>query len=222
MTEITEVIAATDDDGFARDDFYSGMASGTGFTSTHTDMKQGYSDDGFGTVSHFYSFLHFTGIAIPNAATITAAKIQLQYGGFESSSVGETFAISAEDVDSSSVPTTASDVIDATYTTANATWTVASMSSSTWYDSPELKTVIQEVVDRGGWASDGNITMIMHNNSEGDWYVRWWSRNKGVSYAPKLVLTYSTGSSDSGSDDVFESVIESARPSSFTPINSIN
>ena len=190
MPTITEVIVNTDADGFARDDFMYDSPSGTGFTSTHTDMKQGYTDGGMMDISHFYSFLHFTTVAIPVGATVTAAKIQMQYNGQESGSVGETFAISAEDVDSSSAPTTAAAVIDATLTTANATWTVASMTTSTWYDSPDLTTVIQEIVDRTGWASDNNITMIMHSNSVGDWYVRWWSRNKGETYAPKLVVTY--------------------------------
>ena len=203
MPTITEVIVDADADGFARDDFYFETPAGTGFTSTHTDMKQGYTDDDFGQTSHFYSFLHFTTVAIPVGATITAAKIQMQHNGEESSSVGETFAISAEDVDSSSAPTTASDVIDATLTTASGTWTVASMSASTWYDSPELKTVIQEIVDRSGWASDNNITMIMHSNSVGDWYVRWWSRNKGTSYAPKLVVTYTEPDTTAPTADSF-------------------
>ena len=191
-TEITELIVATNDDGFARDDFMYGYPAGTGFTATHTDLKQGYVDDTMGDVKHFYTFLHFTTVTIPVGATITEAKIQLQYGGNEYNSVGETFSISAEDVDDASQPTTAGNVIDATYTTANATWTVASMVSSTWYDSPEIKTVIQEIVDRAGWASDNNINMIFHNNSAADWYVRWWSRNQGASYAPKLIIEYST------------------------------
>lgn len=221
MTVITEVIAATSDDGFARDDFYVGTPAGNAFSDSYEHLKQGNADDGM-LQQLFYTFLHFTTVPIPAGATITEAKVQVQYGGFESDSVGETFDISAEDVDSSSAPTTASEVIDATLTTANATWTVASMVAGTWYDSPDLKTVIQEIVDREGWASDNNITIIFHNNSVGDWMVRWWSRNQGATYAPKLVITYSTGSSGSDSDTVFGSVISSARPSSFTPINSIN
>lgn len=196
MTDITETIAATANDGFARQDWTYGMESGSVFTTTSPYVvKQGYSDDSYGTVKHFHSFLHFTTIAIPNGATISAAKIQMEYGGFESNSVGESFDISAEDVDDASAPTTVSEVFDATLTTANATWTVASMSSGTWYDSPELKTVIQEIVDRSGWASNNNITIMLHNNSAGDWYVRWKSRTTGASYAPKLIITYSTGSS---------------------------
>ena len=127
MTTITEVIAATADDGFIREEFMYGTPSSSAFTSTNNEMKVGYDIDGMGMLErYFWSFLRFTTINIPQGATITSAKIQMKYSGYESNSVGESVSISAEDVDDASAPTNASDVINATLTSASVSWSIPS------------------------------------------------------------------------------------------------
>lgn len=192
LTEITEVIAASSDDGFIREEFYYGSPSTTAFTSTNVEMKVGHEDDGMGLVKYFWSFLRFTTIDIPQGSTIASAKIQMKYSGFQINSVGETIKISAEDVDDATAPTNTSDVINATLTTANATWTIPSMTTNTYYDSQDITGVIQEIVDRAGWTANNDINIILHDASTSDdWYARWWSHNKGAVHAPKLIINYS-------------------------------
>lgn len=192
LTEITEVIAASSDDGFIREEFYYGSPSTTAFTSTNDEMKVGHEDNDMGLVKYFWSFLRFTTIDIPQGSTIASAKIQMKYSGFQSNSVGETIKISAEDVDDATAPTNTSDVINATLTTANATWTIPSMTTNTYYDSEDITDVIQEIVDRAGWTANNDINIILHDAStSADWYARWWSHNKGAVHAPKLVINYS-------------------------------
>ena len=194
-TEITEVIAASADDGFVRQEFMYGSPSSTAFTSTNDEMKVGYDDDGFGLTRYFWSFLRFTTINIPQGENILSAKLQMKYSGFQSNSVGETIKISAEDVDDASAPTNASDVIDATLTANNSTWTIPTMTSGTYYDSADITDVIQEIVNRAGWVANNDMNIILHDAStNADWYARWWSRNKGEVHAPKLVVEYSTSS----------------------------
>jgi phosphoribosylformylglycinamidine (FGAM) synthase PurS component len=147
LTEITEVIAASSDDGFIREEFYYGSPSTTAFTSTNDEMKVGHEDNDMGLVKYFWSFLRFTTIDIPQGSTIASAKIQMKYSGFQSNSVGETIKISAEDVDDATAPTNTSAVINATLTTANSTWTIPSMTTNTYYDSQDITGVIQEIVD---------------------------------------------------------------------------
>lgn len=195
MTTITEVIAATSDDGFVREEHYYGSFSSSAFTSTNNEMKVGYEDDGMGLEKYFWSFLRFTTIDIEQGTTIASAKIQMKYSGFESSSSGKSISISAEDVDDASAPSNGSDVIDATLTSASVSWTIPSMSSGTYYDSSDITTVIQEIVNRSGWSANNDINIILHNSStSANWYARWWSLNKGASHVPKLVITYSTSS----------------------------
>ena len=195
MTTITEVIAASSDDGFVREEHYYGSFSSSAFTSTNDEMKVGYEDDSMGLEKYFWSFLRFTTIDIAQGATISSAKIQMKYSGFESNSVGESVSISAEDVDDASAPTSGSEVIDATLTSASVSWTIPSMSSGTYYDSSDITTVIQEIVNRPSWAANNDINIILHNSSTGgNWYARWWSHNKGAAHASKLVVEYSTSS----------------------------
>ena len=192
LTEITEVIAASSDDGFIREEFYYGSPSTTAFTSTNDEMKVGHEDNDMGLVKYFWSFLRFTTIDIPQGSTIASAKIQMKYSGFQSNSVGETIKISAEDVDDATAPTNTSDVINATLTTANSTWTIPSMTTNTYYDSQDITGVIQEIVNRSGWTANNDINIILHDAStSADWYARWWSHNKGAAHAPKLVINYS-------------------------------
>jgi phosphoribosylformylglycinamidine (FGAM) synthase PurS component len=192
LTEITEVIAASSDDGFIREEFYYGSPSTTAFTSTNDEMKVGHEDNDMGLVKYFWSFLRFTTIDIPQGSTIASAKIQMKYSGFQSNSVGETIKISAEDVDDATAPTNTSAVINATLTTANSTWTIPSMTTNTYYDSQDITGVIQEIVDRAGWTANNDINIILHDAStSADWYARWWSHNKGAVHAPKLVINYS-------------------------------
>jgi phosphoribosylformylglycinamidine (FGAM) synthase PurS component len=196
MTTINEVIAATADDGFVREEFMYGSPSSSAFTSTNDEMKVGYDIDGMGMLErYFWSFLRFTTINIPQGATITSAKIQMKYSGFESNSVGESVSISAEDVDDASAPTNASAVINATLTSASVSWSIPSMTTNTYYDSSDITSVVQEIVNRAGWSANNDINIILHNSSTGaNWYARWWSRNKGEVHAPKLVVEYSTSS----------------------------
>lgn len=191
--EITEVIAASSDDGFVRQEFMYGSPSSNAFTSTNDEMKVGYDIDGMGALEkYFWSFLRFTTIDIPQGSTISSAKIQMKYSGFESNSVGETVKISAEDIDDATAPATASDVVDATLTTANSTWTIPSMTTNVYYDSADITGVVQEIVNRSGWAANNDMNIILHDSSTGaNWYARWWSHNKGAAHAPKLVVTYS-------------------------------
>ena len=191
-TEITEVIEATADDGFIRQEFMYGMEADAAFTSTNDEMKVGYDDNGMGLTRYFWSFLRFTTIDIPQGSTIASAKIQMKYSGFESNSVGKTVKISAEAVDDADAFTSGSEVTSATLTTANSTWTIPSMSSGTYYDSADIASTIQEIVSRPGWSANNDMNIVLHESSTGgDWYARWWSRNKGAAHAPKLVIEYS-------------------------------
>ena len=210
-TRITEVIVATTDDGFVRQEFMYGTPSSTAFTSTDDEMKVGYDDDGFGLTRYFWSFLRFTTVNIPQGENIVSAKLQMKYSGFESNSVGKTIKISAEDVDDAVAPTTASDVIDATLTTNNSTWTIPAMTSGTYYDSADITDVIQEIVNRAGWVANNDMNIILHDASTtANWYARWWSRNKGEDHAPKLVVNYGDASSSETTNV--------ARPAALKPV----
>ena len=95
----------------------------------------------------------FTNIAIPQGATITTAYLSFcSYYNSTSSNCNST--ITAYDADTCNPSWT--DVNDfntrrTSNTTAIVAWdNIASWTAGTWYDSPSIITVIQEVVDRAG------------------------------------------------------------------------
>lgn len=147
------------------------------------------------------SGMRFTNITIPQGATINSALLELVA---KFASTGETVntRISAEDIDDA--PTFADDAAAfdtrySTHTAAIVDWdNIGGWSAGDTYDSPEIKTVIQEIVDRAGWASGNDIVIFWEdfdNRStitSGDPLKEPYSYNGSPTYAPKLVIEYTS------------------------------
>jgi hypothetical protein len=107
--------------------------------------------------------MRFTNVTIPPGSVITAAYLTLRARLSESGTACLT-RISAEDVDDA--PTFADDL--AVFitrwnarTAARVNWdNIPNWTADTNYNSPEIKTVIQEIVDRAGWASGNDIVIF--------------------------------------------------------------
>lgn len=120
-------------------------------------------------------YMRFTGVAIPAGATIDSANIVVvssngQYDG------GATPSGSLKGRKLANCPqiTTIANYNDTTTyprTTANVTWwpTSANWGMNTNRTSPELKTVVQEIVDLEGWASENAVQIEWHYINNG-WY----------------------------------------------------
>lgn len=78
-------------------------------------------------------------------------------------------------------------------TTASTTWNaISAWTTDTEYSSPDIKSVIQEIVNRAGFAS-GNKICLLHYNNVSDVAVRApYSHESSPSKATKLQITYST------------------------------
>ena len=113
--------------------------------------------------------MRFTGVAIPAGATIDTANIVVvsSVGAYDG---GATPSGSLKGRKLANCPqiTTITDYNDTTTyprTTANVTWwpTYANWGMNTNRTSPELKTVVQEIVDLSGWASGNAIQIEWHH-----------------------------------------------------------
>src|SRR5690606_25048014 len=139
----TFTVSAGGDDGY----WISGL---------HLQYNSTLSYLGFGNAGaslEVNSFTRFTNITIPQGATISSAKIQIVAASSIASTAVNT-TISALDADNASAPTTISEADSATRTTASVDWnSVPAFIAGTTYDSPDISSVIQEVVNRPGWNS---------------------------------------------------------------------
>jgi len=164
----------------------------------------------------------FTGVTIPSGAVITSAKITF----YASSSWGWNsdidYKIVGVDEDNTAefntgTPDTAR---TRTHTTAVVDWTanINPTSQHQPYDSPDISSVIQEIIDRGGWSSGNALGIYFYNDATAnDEYINFGYYSSYPSYTPLLTITYEVGSaslSPSSSASPSKSPSASASPSS--------
>ena len=130
-------------------------------------LQYGYAQAGSQNVA---TWSRFPSVSVPNAATIDSASLALVAWETRSSTVVNG-RIDAEDSDDTGTPTHAEfdggSVQGAGHgrqtgnrTTAQVTWNgLAAETAEDAITSPEIKTIIQELVDRAGWASGNDMTL---------------------------------------------------------------
>lgn len=198
-TTTTWQVSASADDGWA-----SHSNGGTFLQVANNIVICGFYVGGgvvpFGT----YGFFRFTGVGIPDGATIDTAKLTLvtspapdgaEFGDLDL----HTFKVDALDVDDSTQPSSSTDVNDgATSTEAIVDWSLtSSVADDADLDTPEIKTVVQEIVDRDGWAADNDMTFRIYSEETDsssvltpDCRLQIQSHYLDSDNAAKLVVTY--------------------------------
>ena len=129
--------------------------------------------------------LRFTSTGIPNGATIVSANLEFVANSSTNASGGKT--IYGHDVNNSGTFTSSSGNISSrTKTSASVSWSPGTWSSGSTYNTPDITNVIQEIVDRPGYASTSAISIIITGSGRRD----ATSFNGNAANAPKLIVTY--------------------------------
>ena len=135
--------------------------------------------------------MRFTDVDIPPGATILSATLRICA---HSSGLGAqvTAGISAEDADTPGPFDSGHRPNNIATTDASQTWAWDSpaWSSDTWYDSPDLSAVIQEVVDRAGWSAGNAIVIRCTAENYPGSDRKFWSYDGDPDRAAKLEITY--------------------------------
>lgn len=160
------------------------------------------------------SGMGWTGVAIPNAATIDVAYITITsyYSGTGATSNSY---ITGEDTDNAAVWSTLADyqarrgtvvggASDNNITTAQVAWDnlPTTWVTDTEYSSPSIVSVIQEIVNRAGWAS-GNALALWWDDHNGRSTAANGRHRQAYSYdtsttkAPKLHIEYTAAATTS-------------------------
>lgn len=142
--------------------------------------------------------MRFTNITIPQGAIITEAHLTLCARYTRTADVVNS-RISAEDVDDAPTFADSAAAFDTRWagrTTARVDWdSIEAWTADVDYDSPDIKAVIQEIVNREGWASGQDI-VIFWEDFDGRSTEAAGCRRDGYSYdkstilAPKLHIEY--------------------------------
>lgn len=100
------------------------------------------------------AWLRFRNVAVPQAAVITLAK--LSFCAWEDfGEISGEVTLRGQDEDDASVVSSCAELAAESWTTASAQTQYDPWTKDEWYDSPEIKAVVQEIVDRPEWV-EGN------------------------------------------------------------------
>jgi len=139
--------------------------------------------------------IRFLNVAIPQGATITNAYVQFECDEVGSKNI-DPCSVNIQGDANDNAPaftTTAKDISNRTRTTAIVIWTpptwVAEHDKGVDQRTPDIKSVIQEIVSRGGWASGNSLVIIMTGTGS-----RCAEAYEGEAEgAPLLHVEYTTG-----------------------------
>jgi hypothetical protein len=172
MSTFTTSIAASSDD--AAED--SGVMDLTANIATMQDAAD-------------YIGLRFTGVTIPPGSTVNTATTDVNVPSATLDSPDLT--IYAEDTDDAATFTgSANNISGRTATTATASWAAIDIGTGV-KTSPNFAAVIQEIIDRPGWASGNDIALIFKGNSAAcDFRISTWD---GTNPEAVLNVDYTAG-----------------------------
>lgn len=170
--------------------------SGASSMAQENDTDGGYNSGGTGSHSlqrfsagspaRTHLGLHFPSVTIPAGAVIDSAILTLTCNGSDDADAIVYF----NDVDSAASFADDADVFNRVKTTAGVAWAVTNAGAGSEV-LPDIKTPLQEVVDRGGWDSGNNLMPIIWSNT--GTYLGF-SIAKTANF-PTLDITYSEAAS---------------------------
>jgi len=119
---------------------------------------------GKGSTYAYNSGVRFLDVTVPQGATIIQAYISLYSSAAQS---GDTCRVRVygEDADDAITYSDVTDFNGRVATTAYGSWTISTWSDNTWYDTPSLVSVVQEIVDRESWASGNSMAFMLMDSS---------------------------------------------------------
>lgn len=140
------------------------------------------------------SLIRFQNITIPKGSTVNNAYIKLYSWSTGYDDINS--KIYANNVDNANNLTVEADIFGRSLTTAYVDWVQDSLGTG-WITSPDITTVIQEIVNRSGWGSGNALAVIItadHISPEKHFAPRAWDYNDGVNgvgyFAAELYITY--------------------------------
>jgi hypothetical protein len=179
--------------GVGGDDYYFG--AGSEFSNNATNVAFG--DSGL-SEDHFLG-IRFSNITIPKDALISSAKIRLTAADTLSDPIS--YQIFFNEVDNATAPTSYSQASGLVLTSSYVSWPDCQAINADWgemefdtFDTPELKTLLQAIVNRAGWVS-GNAVQIVIKTGSSQIGIRSCHtiESESGAYKPQLIVDYFNG-----------------------------
>jgi hypothetical protein len=132
-------------------------------------------------------------IDIPKGAIITSAYITLTAAG-DTLGVITNITINGEASDNPNTFSTFEDFIARPFCSSSVPYIAPPFLDAEVYNTPELKTIIQEIIDRSGWISGNSIVLFLNDNGSDSFCVRNICNVESISTSSaKLHIEYTYG-----------------------------
>ena len=134
--------------------------------------------------------MRFCNVNVPQGAEIVAATLRIcAHSSGRDARID--VVIVAEAADNVSEFSNSHRLYNATATEASVVWEwTTTWTADTWYESPDISGVIQEIVDRPGWSADNAIAIICAGDSGTSSDRQFWSYDGNPSQAAQLEISY--------------------------------
>jgi len=174
-------VCSSEDDGYAANENLQNLSGDY--------MKVGTS--GFEQPPYYMCGMVFRNVEIPQGAEILSARLKIQ--SYNSRLTDVVYAvIEAEAADSADPFGSFRNMGILPRTNASVTWDhVVPWAKDTWYESPDIAQVIQEVIHRSGWSATRGSLVILYSTREREGGYRNISAfDRDNDNAPRLEITY--------------------------------
>lgn len=162
--------------------------------------------------------LRFNGIHIPSGSTVNNAYIE--FTAYEDDSSNASFTIYAENSDDPNTYSNSRKPNGVSTIGTTVDWpNVEAWSGNSTYRTPDITSLVQALIDRGGWA-EGNAMSFIIKTSQNSGTRDARSYNNDASRAPRLVVSISGLPSDldETTRDVLREMISDLNHGGYTPI----
>ena len=198
-TTTTFTVSASADDGRVMKSTSSVSTPTSGWSSLNNSaervtfgVQEDY-DNWPNYIDHFLGYIRFQNVTVPQGATIASAYLKPYQSGYPS----RTVSVKGFDKDNVSAPRSGSDLAASNFTTAGITNFVTGTGDGQ-KTSPDIKTIVQEIVNRSGWSSGNSMMFALWIELSSSNTILLSLRSYDYSSASKaaqLVIEYSSGSS---------------------------
>jgi len=173
-------VSSSEDDGYASNDSLQNLSSDY--------LRAGLSS--FSGQPYYMSGMVFRNVNIPQGTEIISAclKIQSHDNHLDGIVYGR---IEAEAADDAASLGGSRHIGSLPRTSALVNWDhYEPWAANTWYESPDIADLIQEVIDRAGWSPNNSLTILYSTRDDEGGYRNFSSYDRGGDLAPKLEITY--------------------------------
>lgn len=138
-----------------------------------------------------HSGVRFTTVLIPQGTTIKSAVLTL-VASDTVSSITVNAIIKGEDANQANAFSTYANFMGRPRTSASVAWNnIAGWTAGVSYQTADLKTIIQEIVNRAGWLSGNALVLFIENNGSTQGSYREFASWDHLTYAAaQLIVTW--------------------------------